>query len=325
MKSIKHTFRWVSNVDGTATINSLIPISGDIRRVDIIPSTQDAPTSLYDVTLTDQDGVDILAGQGADSSETATESVCVGVPLKDGTTTRTRPVVVDGTLTLNVTNAGDTKSGNVIVYYTGTGANSTSGMFKRFVTCDGDSLTEGVAPGTAWPTLLASSLGANYRVRNIAIGGQAIIDIPGSSGYLNSDVATQVDPYSVRGRLADQQHIVVVWAGTNDVFHGSSGAQAHADFAAYCAARQLAGAKVIAINMIARTTADGFWTIADKNIFNSLFAANAASYSDATIDAAATFSDIANRLLYNSDEVHITTAGGQIIADAVRSIIEAGL
>jgi lysophospholipase L1-like esterase len=325
MKSIKHTFRWVSNVNGSVTINSSVPISGDILRVDIIPSTQDAPTNLYDVTLTDSDGVDVLAGQGADSSETATETVCVGVPLKDGTTTKTIPVVVDGTLTLNVTNAGDTKSGRVVVYYTGSGANATSGLFKRFVSCDGDSLTEGVAPGTAWPTLLATGLGAEYRVRNIAIGGQAIIDIPGSSGYLNSDVATQVDPYSVRGRLADKQHIVVVWAGTNDIFHGSSGAQAHSDFAAYCRARQVAGAKVIAINMIARTTADGFWTIADKNIFNSLFAADAASYSDARIDAAATFSDITNMLLYNADQVHITTAGGQIIADAVRAIIEAGI
>ena len=113
---VKHTFTWTSAADGTATVASDQAVSGQILRVVIIPSASAAPTTLYDLTLTDPNSVDVLAGQGANMSATATLSTCPGTPLKDGTTTSVIPMVVDGILTLNVTNAGDTKAGTVILY-----------------------------------------------------------------------------------------------------------------------------------------------------------------------------------------------------------------
>ena len=112
---VKHTFDWVSSGSGTATLASGLPVSGQIRRIVIIPDAT-APTADYDVTLTDSDGIDVLAGQGANLSDSVSSNICSGVPLKDGTTTQVVPVTVDSVLTLNVTNAGDSKAGKVVVY-----------------------------------------------------------------------------------------------------------------------------------------------------------------------------------------------------------------
>ena len=112
---VKHTFTWVSDGSGNATVVSDLPISGTIHRVVIDPGSP-APTALYDITLTDSDSVDVLAGQGAELSATATTNVCPGVALKDGTTTSVVPMVVDSILTLNVSNAGASAAGTVVVY-----------------------------------------------------------------------------------------------------------------------------------------------------------------------------------------------------------------
>lgn len=113
---VKHTFTFVANGSGEATVASTLVISGEIVRVVIIPSASAAPTTLYDLTLTDSDSVDVLAAQGADMSATVTLNTCPGTPLKDGTTTSVIPMVVDSILTLNVTNAGSAGAGTVIVY-----------------------------------------------------------------------------------------------------------------------------------------------------------------------------------------------------------------
>lgn len=68
------------------------------------------------MTLTDPDGINVLAGQGAGLVVPGNSHVCPGVPLKDGTTTSVVPIVVDGVLTLAVSGAGAAKSGTVVVY-----------------------------------------------------------------------------------------------------------------------------------------------------------------------------------------------------------------
>lgn len=113
---VKHTFDWVSDASGDAEVVSGVAVSGAIARVVFIPSATAAPTANYDVTLTDSDGIDVLAGQGANLSDTVSSSVCPGIPLKDGTTTSVILTIVDSILTLTVANAGDTKAGKVIVY-----------------------------------------------------------------------------------------------------------------------------------------------------------------------------------------------------------------
>lgn len=113
---VSHTFEWISNGSGVAILASGQPISGRIERVVFVPSVTAAPTAAYDVTLNDEYGIDVLSGQGTDLASSGNTSICPGIPIKDGTTVGTVPIVVDGTLTLNVANAGASKSGKVVVY-----------------------------------------------------------------------------------------------------------------------------------------------------------------------------------------------------------------
>jgi hypothetical protein len=113
---VRHTFEWTSDGSGDAVITTDYAVSGVITRVVFIPSSTAAPTADYDITLTDPHGVDVLAGLGANLSDTDTLSTCPGTPLTDGTTVSVVPMFVDGILTLTVSNAGDTKAGTVVVF-----------------------------------------------------------------------------------------------------------------------------------------------------------------------------------------------------------------
>jgi len=115
-----YTFTWLSDADGDVNEPSTVktdPMRGHIVRVDFMPNTGTTqPTSLYDVTLLDENGLDLLQGQGADLSNSANSSVVPGISITDGTTTGVREVIVDGTMELRVANAGAAKTGTVIVY-----------------------------------------------------------------------------------------------------------------------------------------------------------------------------------------------------------------
>ena len=98
---------WLSTAGGAADLITVNPYDGLIERVAFIPDAAGTqPTNLYDVTITDVDNLDVLAGLGADLSNAAT----VVKTHADGLTAAV------GKLTLNVTNAGNAKGGVVILY-----------------------------------------------------------------------------------------------------------------------------------------------------------------------------------------------------------------
>lgn len=90
-------------------------ISGEIVRVVFNPSA-DAPTDNYDVTLTDEQGVDVLMGLGANLDTVNTSNVRPGISFTDGVETSVAPVAVDDKLLLSVTNAGDSNDGVIVLY-----------------------------------------------------------------------------------------------------------------------------------------------------------------------------------------------------------------
>ena len=115
----KVTLAWTSSAGGAVSGNPTDYISGELVRVVFVPGTAGAqPTNAYDVTLviSGGDGIDLLAGQGSNLANNANTHVKPGVPMKDGTTTTTAGICVDDKLELVVANAGDTKSGQVILY-----------------------------------------------------------------------------------------------------------------------------------------------------------------------------------------------------------------
>lgn len=105
IKKVK--FEWVSAAEGTASGTTSNIYSGEIIRLVTIPGIDAAaPTDNYDVVVNDEDTTDILMGAGVNRDTTATEQV-LGSSLG---------CVANDQLSLSIANAGDTKSGTVIVY-----------------------------------------------------------------------------------------------------------------------------------------------------------------------------------------------------------------
>lgn len=114
---MKIMLAWTCTAGGAVSGNYTDYVSGELLRVVFIPGGGgNAPTNLYDIVLNDENGLDILAGQGANLSSTVTTNVIPGVPVKDGTSTFTGAVSLDDKLELQVSNAGASKTGTVILY-----------------------------------------------------------------------------------------------------------------------------------------------------------------------------------------------------------------
>lgn len=100
-------FAWTSDADGDASIETTEVYDGKLIGAVFVPGSDTAqPTNEYNVALNDSTGLDLLAAQGADLSNSA-GSIAVEAELLAAAGDR---------LTLVVSDAGDTKSGQVIVW-----------------------------------------------------------------------------------------------------------------------------------------------------------------------------------------------------------------
>jgi len=106
---IKVAYAWTSGTGGTATATTTENIAGIVNRIVTIPSATAEPTTLYDVTVKDELGVDICDGSCANRHKDNTEEVVPAI----GTYFQR---AIDDKLTFAVAAAGDTKAGQVIVY-----------------------------------------------------------------------------------------------------------------------------------------------------------------------------------------------------------------
>lgn len=103
----KITWAWTSTSGGAADLITNDLYDGKLIGLTTIPAGGgSAPSANYDVTVNDSDGHDVLAGAGMNRHTSNTEHV-TGTSLAG---------VCQSKLTLNVTNAGDTKQGTVILY-----------------------------------------------------------------------------------------------------------------------------------------------------------------------------------------------------------------
>jgi hypothetical protein len=114
---------WVTGAAGGFTATELSqPIDGIVILVEFIPSTTAAPTTLYDVTLRNSSGIDVLGDTGAAAGEVfdgagANLSATVAnesMPLLNG---NFGAVPVMGKLTVDVLSAGNDKGGTIRIHY----------------------------------------------------------------------------------------------------------------------------------------------------------------------------------------------------------------
>ena len=101
----KISWDWLSASDGTVSSAAFGAYMGKIVKAILASdSGGTAPTNLYDVTIEDEDGYDVLSGEGADVTSAAT------VYLVDPNKCLW---VRSNSLTLKVASAGDAKGGVV--------------------------------------------------------------------------------------------------------------------------------------------------------------------------------------------------------------------
>ena len=103
----KVSFTWTSSAGGAADGATVNSYNGQIVRLVTVPSGGGtAPTDDYDLTVVDDDAVDVLMAAGANRDTANTEQVLAS----------SLGYVANDKLTLHVTNAGNAKAGTVHVY-----------------------------------------------------------------------------------------------------------------------------------------------------------------------------------------------------------------
>ncbi len=103
---------WAFTTDGSGDISEeSVTILGRINRIVTNPDNTDTPTANWDLTIEDEDGVDILCGNGADrdAGDTGASEQAFPCPAD---------IAVASKLTFTVANGGDTKKGVVKLYIT---------------------------------------------------------------------------------------------------------------------------------------------------------------------------------------------------------------
>ena len=102
----KVAFSWTADASGDASETTAASFDGKLIHVTTVPDGTSAPTDNYDVTLADADGVDLLAGNGANRDTANTEHI---ISANLG-------AVAESKLTLTVANAGSGGAGVLYVY-----------------------------------------------------------------------------------------------------------------------------------------------------------------------------------------------------------------
>lgn len=103
----KITWEWISDASGDAAGTTTAAFSGEVLALVTDPDGASAPTDNYDITITDEEGVDVLVAAGANRDTANTEQVVDQSLLG---------VVANDRLTLTVANAGDSNAGVVYLF-----------------------------------------------------------------------------------------------------------------------------------------------------------------------------------------------------------------
>ena len=102
-------FIWTSEGNGTYTESSTNPVDGYLVLVVTDPDGTSVPTDNYDITLTDDEGVDVMGGALANRDTANTEQALPKIATSYGGRW------VNGLITLNIESAGNATSGEVIL------------------------------------------------------------------------------------------------------------------------------------------------------------------------------------------------------------------
>jgi hypothetical protein len=102
----KIVWTWLCTDAGVVVKETTGTYTGQLTRLITVPDGTNAPTDHYDITITDEDDVDVLIGAGVDRATAATEQV---IETSLGACYNTK-------LELNIASAGNATEGVCILY-----------------------------------------------------------------------------------------------------------------------------------------------------------------------------------------------------------------
>ena len=109
-ESIKYVqWSWTSDASGDVSGEDTKSVNGQALRYATNPGST-APTDNYDITILDDDSIDIAEGVLTNRDTSTSEQVLTGGDAKDG-------AAFHGKLSLVVANAGNAKEGVLRMYY----------------------------------------------------------------------------------------------------------------------------------------------------------------------------------------------------------------
>lgn len=181
----------------------------------------------------------------------------------------------------------------------------------------GDSLTEGWAGATPYPTAL-QTYWTGGKSWNTGIATQ-VLGAPATTnnGTGQYDVIKNHKPDATFYTKC----LLFVWFCTNDLAGGTSAADCYTSLLSYWAAARADGFKVIAFTIPPR--ADAAFSAADeteRQALNSSILGDATKY-DAVVDAATLFPNPNDLTYFNADKVHLNSTGNATLAAYINSNI----
>lgn len=181
---------------------------------------------------------------------------------------------------------------------------------------EGDSQTQGGNLGVnhSYPTKLAALPGsAPHTFRNVGTSGMGI---GGLFDGIGTRVQSQFDP--------TKANCVFVWAGTNDLFFSSPAANVIEDLAKECRVLKNFGCRVVVFSPLKRTSANtppGYE--AQRLAVVSSLQSNWQNFADYFCDVGsdARMSSTTNTTYFDPDQVHLSSAGYDVIAGYAQSAL----
>lgn len=181
---------------------------------------------------------------------------------------------------------------------------------SKLVVCLGDSITFGVSieKDVNYPIKLAREYAQTIKFINSGYAGNTLVQ-------MNTDRAIRATDSIALGTYTNK--VCIVWGGTNDILAGTTGANTHTNLQTLCQNLRTGGfSKIVVIDIIPRTDFNASQNT-EKDAFNTLVAANYASYADAFVQASAsTWTG-----LY-VDGIHLTAAGCEQAKDLIKTALD---
>jgi lysophospholipase L1-like esterase len=184
--------------------------------------------------------------------------------------------------------------------------------------CVGDSITQGKGASPACASTMLTGLSDTFQIYNMGMSGETLANMVTASPKF----ATGINPNG-------KSNIAWIFAGTNDMCVTSNTltpAQTFQKLIAFSRYMRTQGAKVMVLPMLSRTGSyQGTTCDSLHDQYNTLIAQNWSSFADSFVYGMLTDPNLtadgayANTTYFQSDGIHPTLAGQQLIAGYVQS------